>query len=74
MRSQAQKNVDALEAMVSGTGAQLVHRYKINNRELQNYSVKELLELLSYWRGRLQNEKRKARGESLVGPDIRVFI
>jgi hypothetical protein len=78
VRSQAQKNVDALEAYLAGVGNpdtdQSVLRYRINNRELFNYPIPELLNLLNYWRRRVAWERRKARGLPGAGPNINTYV
>lgn len=72
VRSRTRQIVENLEAMISGQASQMVKRYKINNRELERYTVPELLSMLRYWRQRLQVEERKARGISAMGPRIEV--
>jgi hypothetical protein len=73
-KSQTAQIVEKLEAMVAGGNvAQGVRKYRINNRELENYSVAELLDLLKYWRKRLVKENRIARGLSPNGPRIAVY-
>ena len=76
-RSIAQRNVDALEAYLSGVGQpgadQSVAEYKIKDRELRNYTLSEIRLLLGYWRRRLIREQREAMG--LRGrPGIKVFV
>jgi hypothetical protein len=61
-----------IEAMLAGNATEGVRRYKINNRELERYSVGELMQLLTYWKQRLAREQRRARGESILGPRIEV--
>jgi len=72
--STAEQNVANLEAMMSGGQiAAGVRKYKINNRELENYAVAEILDMLRYWRRRLVREKRIARGQSPNGPRIAFY-
>ena len=68
VRSSARKMVEMIEAMMAGNAGEGVRRYRINNRELERYSVAELMQLLSYWRERM---KRESRG-GLPGPRISV--
>jgi hypothetical protein len=72
VRSVARKNVEAIEAMLSNNAGEGVRRYRINNRELERYSVSELMQLLSYWRERMKREERVAAGRSSLGPRISV--
>jgi len=72
LRSVARKNVEAIEAMLSNNAGEGVRRYRINNRELERYSVAELMKLLSYWRERMKREERVAAGRSSLGPRISV--
>lgn len=67
VRSQAEKMVDMIEAMIAGNASEGVRRYKINNRELERYSVEELLKLLSYWKQQLKRERHCGGG---LGPRI----
>lgn len=73
-RSKVQIIVDNLEAMLAGNASEMVRKYKINNRELDRYSIPEILSLLNYWRGRLQFENRKAAGITGLGRRIETFI
>lgn len=68
VRSQAQKIVDMIDAQMAGNASEAVRRYKINNRELERYSVSELLQLRSFWQAKVLKE---SRGSSL-GPRIAV--
>lgn len=70
VRSVARQNVDAIQRMLTGNAAEGVRRYKINNRELERYSVAELIQLLSYWKAELKREERLEAGRSTLGPRI----
>ncbi len=70
----ASQAVANLEAMLAGTASELVREYQINNRRLANYSVDELLRLLSFWKNRLNTERRREAGISTLGPRIAVRI
>jgi hypothetical protein len=72
VRSNARKMVEMIEAMMAGNASEGVRRYRINNRELERYSVSELMQLLSYWRERMKREERLAAGRSSLGPRISV--
>ncbi len=74
-KTRAMDVVEKLEAMMAGGNiAEGVKRYRINNRELENYSVAELLSLLKYWRGRRSEERRKELGNSSLGRRIAVHV
>ena len=72
VRTSARKMVEMIEAMMAGNASQGVRSYKINNRELERYSVAELLSLLSYWKSRQTTEDRLSRGRSSLGPRIAI--
>ena len=74
VRSIAAKMVEMIQAMMAGNASEGVKSYKINNRELERYSVDELLTLLRYWRSRLSEELRKGKGKHGLGPRIEVTI
>lgn len=62
--SQAERIVVSLENYIERGAASPHKRYKINNRELERYSMSELLSLLNYYRRRAAEEKRKREGRS----------
>lgn len=70
VRLPARKMVEMIEAMMAGNAGEGVRRYKINNRELERYSVGELLQLLSYWKEQAKREGRSPA--SGLGPRISV--
>jgi hypothetical protein len=72
VRTSARKMVEMIEAMMAGNASAGVRRYKINNRELERYSVAELLQLLSYWKEQVQREDRAESGRSIFGPRISI--
>ena len=74
LRSTAKKAVEMLSASLSSSSSAEVELYKINNRELRRYSVKERLELLAYWKRQLSKETRKASGLNSLGPRLQVVI
>lgn len=71
-RTPARKMVEMIETMMAGNAGEGVRRYKINNRELERYSVAELMQLLSYWRERMKREERRDAGVSELGRRIAV--
>jgi hypothetical protein len=72
MRSNAAKALEMIDAMLAGQAKEGVLRYKINNRELERYSVDELLKLRSHFLAEVQRENRKNKGMSGLGPRIAV--
>jgi hypothetical protein len=72
IRTSARKMVEMIEAMMAGNASEGVRRYKINNRELERYSVDELLKLLSFWKSRQLKEDRLQAGRSSLGNRISV--
>lgn len=68
VRSQARKIVEMIDEQMAGNASEAVRRYKINNRELERYSVGELLQLRSFWQAKVLKE---SRGSGL-GPRIAV--
>jgi hypothetical protein len=64
-RSTAEKNVEALEAMLGGNANLSTKRYRINNRELEKYSITELMQLLDYWKGQVRAKKPRRDGPHL---------
>jgi hypothetical protein len=70
VRSQARKNLEAIQAMLAGNLSEGVRRYRINNRELERYSVAELLSLESRYKAELKREERTEAGRSTLGPRI----
>lgn len=69
-RSIAQIIVENIEAFIAGTASKGVKSYKINNRELDRYSLVELTEILNIYRARWKAETRLACGGSPFGGRI----
>jgi len=77
VRTDNEKMVAALEAKIAGVASdedQSVLRYKLNNRELENYSLHDLRGLLTVYKKRVIMERRKARGLSGSGPSMKAHI
>ena len=68
-RSQAKKNLDAIDAVLANRSAADVQSYKINDRELVKMRVSELLGLRSYWYQAYKAE-RIAAGESFPSRNV----
>jgi hypothetical protein len=74
VRSNAAKAVANIEAMLSGSATLEARRYRINNRELERYTIKELQDLLAFWRRELAREDRVGAGINGLGPRIAVSV
>jgi hypothetical protein len=74
MRSQARIALDNINAMLSGQAKEGVRRYRINNRELERYTVAELLQLKSHFAADVLKEERRAKGLNSLGPRIAVHL
>ena len=61
-RSQAQIIIEAIDKMFAGTAGELEKRLKINNREVENYTIDELMKLRTYYAGILQMQRVKKKG------------
>ena len=72
MRSAARKALEMIDAMLAGQAKEGVRRYRINNRELERYSVAELLQLRSHFAAEVQKENRRDQGLTGLGPRIAV--
>lgn len=72
MRTDARKALDMIDTMLSGQAKEGVRRYRINNRELERYSVDELLKLRSHFAAEVQKENRRNKGMTGLGPRIAV--
>jgi hypothetical protein len=74
MRSQARIALDSISAMLAGQANEGVRRYRINNRELERYTVDELLKLRSHFAAEVLKEERRAKGLNSLGPRIAVHL
>lgn len=72
IRTDAKKALEMIDAMLAGQAKEGVRRYRINNRELERYSVAELLQLRSHFASEVQKENRRNKGISGLGPRIAV--
>lgn len=73
-RSQARISFDNIKAMLAGQAKEGVRRYRINNRELERYSVAELLQLKSHFAAEVLREERRAKGAAALGPKISAYF
>jgi hypothetical protein len=72
MRTDARKALEMIDAMLAGQAKEGVRRYRINNRELERYTIAELLKLRSHFAAEVQRENRRNKGLSGLGPRIAV--
>ena len=72
LRTQARQALDAINFMLAGQANEGVRRYRINNRELERYTVDELLKLRSHFAAEVQKENRRNKGMNGLGPRIAV--
>ena len=68
-RSQAVRTLQAIRDKIAGKATDGVNRYRINDREVQSYSVAELIKLEDFWARQVAAEERAAgianpRGQS----------
>lgn len=73
-RSQARIAFENIKAMLAGQAKEGVKRYKINNRELERYSMAELMTLRSHYASEVQREERRKAGRDTLGPRILVHF
>jgi len=74
LRSHAKKTLDALEAMIEGKAGRDVQSYSINGRQLQHYSIPDLIMLRDKYRAEYANEQRIKSGNKTGGRKIYVRI
>ena len=73
--NQYEQIVQAIESHLAGNGQDPTwRRYRINGREMERYDTAELLRLLGYYKRLAAMERRKQRGQSVLGPHIRFRI
>ena len=72
LRTQARQALDAINSMLAGQANEAVRRYRINNRELERYTIEELLKLRSHFAAEVQKENRRNKGMTGLGPRIAV--
>lgn len=71
-RSDNEKALAAIEAVIAGRATIDQDRYRINNRELWRTPITELLRLQSFYKTRVRRERLKAKGASTLGRNIPV--
>lgn len=69
--SKNREAIEKIDEMLSGRASDGVQRYKINNRELHRYTMKELIMLRSHFVKAAQREESKLAGRTNnLGPRI----
>lgn len=71
-RSDNEKALEAIEAVLGNRATLDQDRYKINNRELWRTPITELLRLQSFYKMRVRRERLKAKGVSTLGRAVAV--
>jgi hypothetical protein len=71
-RSHVKKTLDALEAMIEGKAGSDVQSYTINGRQLQHYTIPDLLMLRDKYSAEYAREQRVKSGKSTGGRKIYV--
>jgi hypothetical protein len=71
-RSDNQKALDAIEAVLARRATLDQQRYTINNRELWRTPIIELIKLRSFYAAAVAREKRKNSGNRTFGRRINV--
>lgn len=73
-RSDNEKALDAVNAVLLNKASQDQMRYRINNRELWRTPVGDLLKLKSVYTTAVRRERKRARGDSRFGRAIPVVF
>lgn len=71
-RSENEKALDAIEAVLAKRATLDQERYRINNRELYRTPITDLLKLRTFYAAQVRREKAKAGGRSGWGRAIHV--
>ena len=73
LRSQAKKNLDAIDAVLAGKVTADVQSYKINGRELVKMGVPSLLTLRGYYAA-IYKRERIAAGEQFPSATVGAYF
>lgn len=74
LRSDAQRGLDAIEAVLQKRAGMDQMRYTINGRELWRTPIADLLKLKGHYQTLVRRERAKARGTSLWRPAAKVRL
>lgn len=69
-RTHAKRVLEAIEATIEGRAGIDQESLKINNRELRRTPIADLLKLRARYRAEVQQENRRRRGQSILGPRV----
>lgn len=72
LRSDAEKVLESIEAVIAKRATRDQERYKINDRELWRTPLADLLKLRNTYRAEVRRERANKRGASVWGPALRV--
>lgn len=73
-RSTAELSLAAVQAKLGGKATDGIERYRINGREVQNYTITELIRLEQHLRQQVASEKKAAGFMGSVGTARRIFV
>lgn len=73
-RSQNQRTLDAVTAVIEKRASLDQERYRINNRELYRTPIGDLLKLQTHYRKLVAAEKQRASGNRQWGRNIKVML
>ena len=71
-RTHAEKVLAAIEAVIEGRATIDQQSYQINNRQLARTPIPDLLLLRGKYREEVRQEQQAARGQSLLGRNVKV--
>lgn len=73
-RTDARRNLDAIETYLGGKSTTAVQEYEINGRRLVNYKPAELIVLADYYRRQVANEDRAASLAAGLGNPRHLYV
>lgn len=73
-RTQAERTLEAIEAVIESRASLDQERYRINNRELYRTPIADLLLLRDKFRAEVQRERLRARGGAEFGRSVKVRL
>lgn len=73
-RSQAQRSLDSINALLEGRAADAQLSYKINGRELERYPLQDLLRMKAHFESAVASEQRAAGLSDPRGTSRRILV
>lgn len=61
-----EERVEKIEAVLAGVADHNIQKYIINGREINRYSVSELINLVSYFNDKILNLKAQKSGRKII--------